>query len=255
MKRFTLTALAVLALGLVSVRSVRADEVEDVCLDGILLLEDGKASEALAKFNKSLTLDPKYAAAYAYRARAYTELRQLPKALADCNAALKIDPKFARAYHHRGGVFLAAGRNREALMNYTQALKLSPKDAQTLNDRGVALLNVGNLNAALADFSAAIDADPKHADAHGNRGVARLAAAALTRSFGSGAARAFGTDPTADRVAALEAAAQADLERCYELKPELRAHFERLAAGLRNRARAGAAFQKRLNGLFGGLAD
>lgn len=237
MKDFILTTLAVLALGLTGAQSVRADEAEDACLDGILLLEDGKAKEALTLFDKALALDPKYAAAYAYRARAYTELRQFPKALADCREALKIDPKLARAYHHRGGVFQAAGRNREALMNYALALKLKPKDAQTLNDRGVVWLNMGNLNAALADFSAAIEADPKLADAFGNRGVARLTAAALARAFGNGAQRAFGADPTADRVAALEAAAQADLERCYELKPALRSHYERLAVKLRSRVR------------------
>jgi tetratricopeptide (TPR) repeat protein len=246
--------LALLA-ELMAVNPTRADEASDACVEGILLVEDGKSREALPHLNRAIALDRRFAAAYAYRGLAYFDLRQYQRALQDCNTALQIDPKLAHGYYHRGVILQAQRQRLRAMQDFNKALELDPKLSGAYTDRSSLRLEAGDLTGAIRDCTRAIELEPRAAQAYGNRGACRLALASMVRAFGKGAERAFDTDPTTDKVAQLEADGKADLERCYELNPGLRRHFERFSNQLRLQQQLRGAVQRNIDELFKGLAD
>jgi tetratricopeptide (TPR) repeat protein len=250
----TAFGLSLLA-GLLAANPARADDADDACVEGILLVEAGKSREAMPHLNRAIALDRHHALAYAYRGLAYFDLRQYARALQDCQTALQIDPKLARGYHHRGVVLHALRQRQRALQDFNMALQLDPKLAAAYTDRSTLRLEAGDFTGAIRDCTQAIELEPEAAQAYGNRGAGRLALAALLRAFGKGAERAFDTDPTADKVAQLESDGKADLEKCYELNPRLRPHFERFSTQLRLQQQLRRGIQRNIDELFKGLAD
>jgi tetratricopeptide (TPR) repeat protein len=250
-----LSLMAALVIGLFGARTARADEAEDACLKGIFLVQDGEPRKALPHLDRAIQLNPKYAEAYAFRGRAWGDLRQLARGLADCNTAIRLDPQLARAYSHRGEIFRQAKQLKQALLDYNRAVQLDPKDAQIVNERGVTRFEMQDISGALRDYNQAIRVKPDLAEAYGNRGLAKLAIARLVEAFGKGAMRAFDSDPTTDRVARLDADAQADFEECYRLEPAYRPHIERQVAHVRRMVQMRQMFQKGIDSLVSGLAD
>ena len=72
---------------------------------GSVFGQAGRNDEALADFNKAISLDPNYAQAYANRGLIYRKTGKLDLALADYNKALQLDPNYAVAYLGRGIVY------------------------------------------------------------------------------------------------------------------------------------------------------
>ena len=89
---------------------------------------------AISAFNRALTLDPKYAQAYAGLGKAYWlgyEERQggtdwLEKARSACNQAIANGPKLAEAYACLGNVYLATGEYEKAVAQFQTATTLGP---------------------------------------------------------------------------------------------------------------------------------
>ena len=72
---------------------------------GTVFGKGGRYQEALADFNKAISIDPNYAQAYANRGLVYREMGKLDLALADYNKSLSIDPTYSNAYLGRGMVY------------------------------------------------------------------------------------------------------------------------------------------------------
>ena len=60
--------------------------------------------KAIADYNESIRLDPKYAIAYNNRGDAWYHKKEYDKAIADFNEAIRLDPKTAVAYSNRGSL-------------------------------------------------------------------------------------------------------------------------------------------------------
>src|SRR5215470_4758365 len=89
---------------------------------GSVLAQAGKAEEALADFNKAISLDPNYGQAYANRGLIYRQTKRLDAAAADYERALSLDANYAPAYLGRGLVYKARKQPAEALADFNKAI-------------------------------------------------------------------------------------------------------------------------------------
>ena len=69
---------------------------------GVSQLEQGKLEDAKKDFEKTLQLNPKYAAASSNLSAIYFKQKDYKKALEYANAAITNDPNYANAYVNRG---------------------------------------------------------------------------------------------------------------------------------------------------------
>src|SRR5215470_11222519 len=144
---------------------------------GSVLGEGGRTQEALADFNKAISLDPNFAQAYANRALIYRQTGKLDLAAADYNKALSIDANYAPAYLGRGVVNRQKGQFILALQDFYKAIQLRPDNAQAYYNRGLLYQSQRQHQFAIDDFSTAIalahqQAEPQNLQAWASRGLA-----------------------------------------------------------------------------------
>ena len=136
-------------------------------------LKKGENDQAIARLDKAIQLQPKYALLYTIRGGAYADKGNLDAAMRDCNQAVELAPKSAMVYAGRGEVYAQKGDHDKALADFTKAIELNPKYADAYRDRANACYNKGDYDKAIADYSKAIELNPESAAAaYNNRGLA-----------------------------------------------------------------------------------
>jgi tetratricopeptide (TPR) repeat protein len=90
--------------------------------------------------------------------------------------ALRLRPGFAQAHVNLGGDLAVAGRRRDARWHFEEALRLDPDSAEAHNGLGVVLGSLGMAAEAARHFEAALAARPEYPSALLNLGVNRLQA-------------------------------------------------------------------------------
>jgi uncharacterized protein len=127
---------------------------------------------ALEDYNRSLTLNPKYAEAYFRRGIVKEELFDNSGALADYNKAISIDAKYDY-YEQRGS--LKSNRLKDflgAIEDLNQCIKIQPEYIAPYYRRGLLRSEkLGDFSGALSDFNKVIDLRPQSMSAHLARGV------------------------------------------------------------------------------------
>jgi Flp pilus assembly protein TadD len=139
---------------------------------GNALGDDGKDEEAIAKYQKAIELDPKYAYAYNNWGISLRIEGKHEEAIAKYQKAIELDPKYAEPYVSWGVALDSKGKHEEAIAKYQKAIKLDPKSALAYNNWGVALCGEEKCEEAIAKYQKAIDLDPKYALAYRNWGLA-----------------------------------------------------------------------------------
>jgi tetratricopeptide (TPR) repeat protein len=97
---------------------------------GVALQEQGKLEEAIASFEKALTLKLDYAEAYYNMGVALQEQGKPEEAIDAYNKALAIKPDNAEAYYNMGVTLQEQGKPEEAIEAYNQALAIKPDNAE-----------------------------------------------------------------------------------------------------------------------------
>ncbi len=105
------------------------------------------------------------ALAWAYRNRglAYKAKDDNGRAIADYDQSIRLDPKYAPAYGNRGYTYFTKGDYDRAIADYDQAIRLDPKPSIAYFNRGLANFYAGALSKALADLNQTRALDPKYA--------------------------------------------------------------------------------------------
>jgi hypothetical protein len=102
---------------------------------GSAYLQKREFDQAILLFNKSLEINPKYAAAYETRGIIYSRREQFDQAIADFNKALEIDPKYVEAYMSRGRAYYFKGEYDKSWEDIKKAQDLGYKiPAEFLDD-------------------------------------------------------------------------------------------------------------------------
>jgi Tfp pilus assembly protein PilF len=163
--------------------SLSPNEVEALGNRGDTLLTLGRPAEALECFEKILSIAPDRGQALALRGVALAALRRFEAALDDLDVALAAAPNDPMVLYNRAGALFALGRLDEALASYDHVVAIAPQHAAAWNNRGNVLVALRRHDQALESFAKALAAKPDYADAHFNRALAWLATGDLARGF------------------------------------------------------------------------
>jgi adenylate cyclase len=126
--------------------------------------------EARRMFERAIQLDPDYAAAYAWLARAHFQMatdgwtefpgESLDRADELATKALAIDPELVEAHRTLGRVYSMLFQRERAISEIDRALALNPSDAEAHGDRGMITLWAGRLEEAVTSLETAFKFDP-----------------------------------------------------------------------------------------------
>lgn len=99
---------------------------------------------------------------YYNRAVAYAQMGQMDRAEQDYNKTIELQPDYAAAFHNRGNLRRNLGRHAEAVGDYTKALDLGMADGTHLTYFARALSNkeLGSIAEAIQDAQLALNAKP-----------------------------------------------------------------------------------------------
>lgn len=139
---------------------------------GLKLAKQGRVEDALAMFNRCISLDPAYGPVYIDRGAAHLQLNQADKAVADANQALILLPDNPGVYCNRGIAYWKLNQRQKALDDFTKVVSLSPEDHLGYMNRGAALVEMGSYASGIADLTKAISINPRVARPYHNRSVA-----------------------------------------------------------------------------------
>lgn len=135
---------------------------------GVLAAQTGDFTAALAAFNLTLDINPKFAKAFSNRASLHVQGGRFNEALADYNQAIALDPDLAPAHKGKGRVCHMLGQTEEARQHFDAAAVLSPTDAQVALSRADLLVDMGRYGEAQQEYRRAMQLDGKLANAFRN---------------------------------------------------------------------------------------
>ncbi|OYW75782.1 MAG: hypothetical protein B7Z37_11825 [Verrucomicrobia bacterium 12-59-8] len=138
---------------------------------GTTLIEMGQTQEAVASFERALSLNPSQPVARLNLGLILLRAGRLDEAAVHLRDAVKVNPKSAEAHHGLAYILLQQGDLEQAIRHFQQAADLHPDVGNCLN-LGNAQLQAGQFAKAIDSYLKVIAADPRHADAHYCLGMA-----------------------------------------------------------------------------------
>jgi tetratricopeptide (TPR) repeat protein len=139
-------------------------------IEGVRCHQCGKLVEAVALYDRILSLKQDLPEVHCNRGVALAALGRFRDAEAAYHRAIAVNPGFADAYNNLGIVLCELGRPDEAERALRQAIRLKPEWPQCRTNLGIALKSQGRFKDAEAVHREAIALDPDHPDAHSNFG-------------------------------------------------------------------------------------
>jgi tetratricopeptide (TPR) repeat protein len=142
---------------------------------GSVLGRLGQPQEALAQHEQALRMNPDFAQAHYNCGVALMELGKVPEAVEQYEQALRLKPDYAEAHYGLGAAFVKLGRPEDAIRHCEEALQINPGDGAAHVNLGNALLAQGKPDDAIQHYEKALWINPDDTKAHVNLGNALLA--------------------------------------------------------------------------------
>ncbi len=171
-------ALERLALCLSSLKQYsRAESILNQALDlapnaatwiqlGVIRLQQGKAPDAIAAFEKAIELDPEIPDAYNTAGAIWFEIGDTARAETELRHAIRLQPNGAPAHDNLGNLLSASGRFEEARFHFEAALRFKENYNGARYNYALALAKVHRLDEAQTQVEAILRTDPNSAGAH-----------------------------------------------------------------------------------------
>jgi tetratricopeptide (TPR) repeat protein len=150
----------------------------DEALDnlGALLIDTGRADEAIEYLQKAVGNDFNFGAAHHDLGIALVQRGRFDEAMAHFRAAIKYNPNDPISHNSLGNMLVLHQEYAAAMPEYEEALRLNPAYSEAHNNMGYALENLGRTDEALSQYREAVRLQPDYVQAHFNLGnlLARL---------------------------------------------------------------------------------
>ena len=151
----------------------------------LALIQQERLQEAIASYERQISLQPECIDAYANMASAQSRLGEHHQALATCDRAIDAQPNSSLAHLARAVVLKDLERYEECLAACDRAIELQPGSATAWDKRGAALRELGRAGEALDSHARAISLQPDFALAHLHCGMVRLQSGDFERGWRS----------------------------------------------------------------------
>lgn len=126
---------------------------------GRVLIERGRAQEALPHLERALELSPESHEVWRVLGNVYSEMGHSEDAILAYREALILNDEDAWSMNNYGLVLIRQGRFEEARLPLARAVELTPRSPVFQNNLGVALERAGDLSGAERAFESALQAD------------------------------------------------------------------------------------------------
>ena len=141
-------------------------------VDGVLAFRRGDNDKAISSLRESINNNSDMIMAHMVLGDIYKTKKEYRNALAEYQTTARLDPKYFKHYYNQGLMLQFLDRLRDAISLYGQAAKLNPGDSLSFQNMGAAFLKLNDFENALKFARHAVDLDPKSATAWSNLGVA-----------------------------------------------------------------------------------
>lgn len=174
MKRTLL--LQLLLAGLLSGYSQTPEEqVKTLLKEGVALHDEGKYTEAIAKYDQALQLDKNSVSASLEKAMTLFYQQKYQEAIELCKKTIKKNKghkELYTGYVTYGNALDLTGKKKDAVKIYNEGIEQFPDYFQLYFNKGVTLSTMSQFQEALSSFELAVQKNPEHASSHS--GIARL---------------------------------------------------------------------------------
>jgi len=131
----------------------------------ILLVESGRAGEALPHYEKALRLRPSYAEGEHNLGFALNRLGRPAAALPHLERAVALKADYASAHNERGVALMGLNRFDDGRAAFEEAVRLNPRLGMARRNLGLALASAGRTEEALPHFERAVELMPEDVEA------------------------------------------------------------------------------------------
>ena len=139
--------------------------------EGNALEEQGRISEAMARYDAAAQADPQFARAHLNRGNIFLARAQYDEARSAYQLAIACDPNYAAAYFNLGNLNYRSREFQRALDNYQVAINLRSDFADAFVAKANALDSLGRTADAMESYERALAIDPRYAEVHFNLGI------------------------------------------------------------------------------------
>ena len=122
---------------------------------GIIAKNNKEYLSAFDLISKAITINPNNTAAHFNLGNVLKELNKINDAIASYNKAISIKPDY-ELYLMKGIALYEIKKLNEALVSYDESIKLNPNSFLAYSNRGVALVDLQNIKGGIADYDKAI---------------------------------------------------------------------------------------------------
>lgn len=143
-------------------------------MQGVIALQTRRAERGIELIRKAIGINDKVAAAHNNLGKALQDLKRPAEALACFDRAITLDPGFVEACANRGNALVSLGRFEEALASYAQAIELKPDFAEMFRNRGNVLSKLRRYGEAFAAYDRMLALRPDLIGAEGHRLYAKM---------------------------------------------------------------------------------
>jgi tetratricopeptide (TPR) repeat protein/2-polyprenyl-3-methyl-5-hydroxy-6-metoxy-1,4-benzoquinol methylase len=139
--------------------------------EGNALEEQGRVTEAMARYDAAVQADPRCARAHLNRGNILLAGARIDEARAAYESAIACDPRYAAAHFNLGNLDCRAGEYERALHSYQTAIGIKPEFADAFVAMGNALDSLGRTSDAVASYERALALNPSDPGVHFNLGL------------------------------------------------------------------------------------
>lgn len=112
---------------------------------------------------------------YGNRANFYRDKGMYKEAMADYNKTISLKDEQPQAYNSRARLFFTMAKGQDtlllALKDYNKAIEYEPDNGEFYTNRGATYARLGNINQAISDLTKGIELKPDHDVAYLNRSI------------------------------------------------------------------------------------